>query len=208
MGLLMLLLLGCVPGPDGGPEVGADCGEWPVQVGDVPLFGGPIAMVSAAIPPKDWDIDVVRELAVDEGLVQRTSLHGRQFWADFQGGEGLSMQAFWSEDGAFDVRYDDPLVLYPYPIEGRWTSVASFADAIIAFSPNEGVDTWDAEVVDTIDLELDGIVFRETAVIEIEATRELAVSTGVVQWRETAWVQPCRGLLARITDGHGMRLLP
>jgi hypothetical protein len=151
---------------------------------------------------------MVRSLTVREGLVQRTSLTGRPMWADFQGGSGLSMEAFWSDDGAFDVTYDTPLLLYPFPLAGSWESVATFSDALIASTPNQGVDTWTAEVVDTIDLNLDGIVFLDTAVIETQVVRTLAVSSGPITWRETAWVQPCRGMLARISDGQGMRLLP
>lgn len=209
MGLLIALLWACVPAPaDPGEAVTAECEQWPVQVGDVSLFGGPAADITAAVPPGDWDIDIVREITVQEGLVQRTSIDGRAMWADFKGGAGLSMEAFWSEDGAFDVTYDEPLELYRYPLEGSWTSTASFSNGIVLYTPNQGVDTWSAEVVDTIDLELDGIVFVDTAVIEVVVTRELAVSTGPIEWRETAWVQPCVGMLARISDGRGMRLLP
>jgi hypothetical protein len=211
MGLLSLLFMACSPATDAPADTGdlvqQDCSDWPMAEGDAPLFGGPIESVTATTPPKDWPIDVVRELEVLEGLVQRTTLQGQPFWGDFAAEGGLHLEASWSDDGAYDIRYDEALLLYPLPLEPSWTSTASYSQATLAHLTNQGVDTWDARWVDTVDLELDGIIFRDTAVVEATMTRELAVQAGEISWSETVWIQPCRGILARISDGQGMRIL-
>ncbi len=207
----MLLVLGCTPdGVDTSLDTSVDpatCVAWPVEVADAPLFGGNDADSEATGEPGEWPIDVVRELVVQDGLVQRTHLT-TPMWGDFKSDAGLRLEGFWTDDGGFDVQYDSALVLYPLPLEGAWTSEASFSDATVAFGTNQGVDAVSAAVVDTVDLDLDSIVFSDVSVIESTWTRTLAVSTGPTVWTETAWVHPCHGVLARRTAGQGMRFLP
>lgn len=222
MAVLMVMLAACLPPlPDAvvaetdafvtdtaEPEPPPACDAWPVQPGDTPVFGGNALGTVASGPPQSWPIDVIRRFEVGEGHVQVTNLDGRPFVGDFLVDGGLWMEGFWTEDGAFDVRYDAPLELWRYPVEGAWTSTATFRDAVLLHVTNQGVDTWEAEVVDTVELELDGIRFTDVRVIEATLTRTLAVPSGSVSWRETAWLSPCHGVIARNREGEAMRLLP
>jgi hypothetical protein len=200
---------GCAtPVDDTGSAQPTDCPTWPVSVGDAPLYGGNLAGTTVTGGPENWPLDIVRELPVEGGHVQLTNLVGQPIIGDFQVDGGLWMEAFWSPDGTLDVRYDTPLEVWRYPLEGSWTATATFSDALIESIPNQGIDTWRAEVVDTVDLQLDGVQFTNVRVVDAHMTRELALSTGPVTWTETAWISPCQGLLARTRDGIGMRLLP
>ncbi len=203
MGLLIWLLACTAPVQDA-----ATCEPWSMAVGDSALFGGNSQAEALSDLPGDWPIDVVRTWTVQDGLVQRSSLAGHAMWADYDTGGGLWLQAFWSEDGAWDVVYDEPLLLLPSPLPPEWTATAGFTDATVAWGTNQGVDTVVSAVVETQDVDLDGIVFRDTSVIEAQWTRELALSSGPVAWSERLWVHECHGVVARESRGIGVRLVP
>ena len=210
MGLLSILMwVACSPKGEVLADTSSpECTEWPVDVGDVPVFGGNAAGTIATGGPAEWPVDVVRALEVSEGFVQLTNLDGRAVYGDFVVDAGLSLERVWSPDGWLDIMYDAPLQLWPMPISDEWESTASFSNAVVADVVNAGVDTWSAAVTDVVDLYLDGIVFEDVAVVEARLERELALSTGDTQWTETAWFSSCHGIIARNRDGEAMRLIP
>jgi hypothetical protein len=158
--------------------------------------------------PSGWPLDISRELEVEAGHVQLTSLNGRAVYGDFEVDGGLALERIWSTDGWMDITYDSPLMVWPMPIPDSWQTSARFSDAVVGHVVNAGIDTWTAQRIDRVDLDLDGIVFGQVAVVEATLERELVVSTGTSSWTETAWISPCHGLIARNREGEAMRLIP
>ncbi len=198
MGVLMLALLGCGPAPD--PQAGP-CDGWTMEVGQAPVYGGGPAHGD----PGDWPLDTARRLSVAEGLVQLMEIDVPR-WGDFAVQDGLLLEGWWDDRDA--LTYDAPLLLWPAPLEARWSAEATFRDATLQGIKNGGVDLWEAEVIAVEDLVLDGYTFGDVRTVDATLTRELAVSSGPVVQQERLWLSECYGLLAREHDGKGRRLVP
>ena len=193
---MVLLILACARPLDPGST--AECTEWPMEPGQAPLFGsGP-----AEGEPEDWPLERFEELTVASGLVARTEVD-RPLYGDFLVDEGLHLEAVLGRDT--ELVYEEPLLLWPLPLEGSWSAEASFHDATLEGVTTQGIDRWEGEVVDVVELELDGWRFTEVVVVEARLERELVVSRGPLVDEQIAWLSPCHGLLARERGGRGQR---
>ncbi len=145
-------------------------------------------------------------------LVESPSVLGYFALETFEDGTGQLVMLGMAIDDGVDpashtlLRYDDPLLLYPFPmaVGDSWTQTVTYRDAVAFGVPNQGVETYRFDVDELTTVHLPGGTEASDAlVLSVEIDQTLALSAGphLRTVHQRIWLRPCFGEVARAVSG-------
>ncbi len=104
-----------------------------------------------------------------------------------------------------EVHYDEPLVLYRFPMEpgDTWEQTVTYRDAVAYGIPNQGVETYRVSVDARGSASLPGSVEIDDVLrvhVEVEQTLAIAQGDPTRTVHQLMWVRPCFGEVARVVS--------